>query len=505
VNRALKRLSLAVLVMFLLLMVNINYVQGFEANSLAGKPQNSRAFDAKFQYQRGEILTADGKVMAKSVPSNDELKFQRVYPQGPEYSPITGYQSLFSNTGLELYENSLLSGNSSSLTVRNFIDLITGKKRSGANVTTTINSAAQDAAYQQLAATLSKTPGKTGAVVAIDPSTGAILAMASYPSFDPNLLAVHSGTTLDNNDKQLLTAAGNPLLNHALYSTYPPGSTFKIVTGSAFYASNPGNNPQTMVDSPQALPFNDSTHTLTNDNGEICGDAGQNGQTQIIQAFYLSCDTTFGKLGDNLGGSALSAQAVLYGMNDKNLNIPMPVTSSNYVTPQGQALTAYSAIGQFSDTVTALQEAMFSSAVANNGKLMTPYLVQQVTASDLSTLRTAQPSVLQQTVSANVATYLGQMMEQVTQNPAGTAGAYNATAVGYNIAGKTGTAQNGVNNSNLNDAVFTAFAPYGPNGNGNPRIAVGVIIQGGGYGATAAAPIAVQVIKAYLKYLQDHR
>jgi penicillin-binding protein A len=188
--------------------------------------------------------------------------------------------------------------------------------------------------------------------------------------------------------------------------------------------------------------------------------------------------------------------AELFGMNSKKLRIPMPVTQSNYVIPPSQALTAFSAIGQYSDTVTPLQEAMFAASIANGGKLMTPYLVRQVTASDLSTVQTTSPTELSQAVSPTVATDLGQMMLAVVQESDGTANAFNTAAVGFTMAGKTGTAQNGVNNTNLNDAVFTCYAPYD-----NPQIAVGVIIQGGGYGATAAAPIAVQVIKAYLASL----
>jgi peptidoglycan glycosyltransferase len=184
----------------------------------------------------------------------------------------------------------------------------------------------------------------------------------------------------------------------------------------------------------------------------------------------------------------------MFGMNSTTLRIPMPVTPSNYVIPPSQALTAFSAIGQYSDTVTPLQEAMFAAAIADGGKLMTPYLVKQVTASDLSTVQTTTPTVLSQAVTPAVASDLGQMMLAVVQSPEGTANAFNAAAEdGITIAGKTGTAQNGANNTGLDDAVFTCYAPYA-----NPQIAVGVIIQGGGYGASAAAPIAVQVIKAFL-------
>ncbi len=477
--------------MFVLLLVNINYLQGFQPASLATKPNNARAFEAQFAYQRGSILTSDGVTIAESTPSSDIYKYQRKYPYGPEYAPVTGYNTLYSQSGIEYYENSVLNGSDSSLTVRNFIDLLTGKPRKGANVTVTINSKAQNAAWNALQA---DTGGKPGAVVALDPQTGAILAMASYPSYDPNVLATHSGKQLNAADEALLKQAGNPLLNRAINYTWPPGSTFKIVTSSAYLTKNPASTPQTNVYSPTQLTLPQTTHVLTNNDGELCGNGS--GQTSLLTAFAQSCDTTFGSIGMTLGGPALNNAAELFGMNDKTLRIPMPVTPSNYVIPPSKALTAFSAIGQYSDTVTPLQEAMFAAGIADGGKLMTPYLVKQVTASDLSTVDTTNPKQLSQAVPPSVASDLGQMMLAVVQDPDGTANAFNTAAVGFTMAGKTGTAQNGVNNTGLNDAVFTSYAPYD-----NPQIAVGVIIQGGGYGATAAAPIAVQVIKAYLATL----
>ena len=490
-NRALRRISIAVLVMFLLLLVNINYLQGFEPTSLASKPNNARAFEAQFQNQRGSIVTGDNVTIAESRPSNDIYKYQRYYPFGPKYAPVTGYDTLYSQTGIEYYENAVLNGSDSSLTVRNLIDLLTGKQRKGASVTVTVNSKAQNAAWNALE---SMTNGKPGAVVALDPQTGAILAMASYPSYDPNLLATHDGNKLNAADKALIEQPGNPLLNRAINFTWPPGSTFKIVTSSAYLTKNPASTPQTSVYSPTQLKLPQTTHILTNNDGEVCGDGS--GHAPLITAFAQSCDTTFGSLGMTLTGPTLNHFATLFGMNSGSLKIPMPVTPSNYVIPPSPALTAFSAIGQYSDTVTPLQEAMFAAAIANGGKLMTPYLVRQVTASDLSTVQTTAPTQLSQAVSPTVATQVGQMMLAAVQNPDGTANAFNAGVVGFTMAGKTGTAQNGVNNSGLNDAVFTCYAPYD-----NPQIAVGVIIQGGGYGATAAAPIAVQVIKAYLATL----
>ena len=485
-NRALRRISIAVLAMFLLLLINVNYVQGFQTSSLANEPGNSRAFyAAQNQYQRGSIVTSDGVTIALSRPSggNDVIKYTRSYPQGPQYAPVTGYDTIYSQTGIEAAENSLLSGNDSALDVRKVIDLITGKTTKGATVKVTINSKAQAAAFNAL-----KQLGKPGGVVALNPKTGAILAMATYPSFDPNVLAVHDGTQLIKNDNQLLADKTQPLLNRALQGTYPPGSTFKIVTSSTLLTESPSTTINTKVDSPTQLTLPQTNHVLTNDLGEVCGDGS--GQVPLITAFAQSCDTTFAKIGMQLGAPALNAMAEKFGFNNANLTVPLPVAKSNYVIPPSQALTAFTAIGQFSDTVTPLQEAMLSAAIANGGTLMKPHLVQQVIASDLSTVQTSPQSVLSQPVSSSVASSVGQMMLAVVQQPEGTAYAFRQGVTGITIAGKTGTAETGT--FSLNDAAFTCFAPYG-----NPDIAVGVIIQGGGYGASSAAPIAVQVIKAY--------
>jgi len=497
VNRALKRISIAVLVMFLLLLINVNYLQGFETASLSSRPFNIRAVAAANQKQRGDIMTADGVKIASTKPTGDIYKYMRTYANGPLYAPVTGYDSIYSATGVEHAEDDLLSGTGSQLEFRNFIDMITNKPQRGATVQVTINSKAQQAAYQGLQSALQGT-NRLGGVVALNPSTGAILAMASFPSYDPNKLAVHNGNALNAYDRQLLRQSPSPLLNNATQTTLPPGSTFKIVTSSAWFAQEATRNTNTMVHSPQILTLPQTTNKLHNDNNEVCGNAGATGETSILWAFSQSCDTTFGQLGMDLGGGALKDTAAKFGMG-ANLNIPgVTVAPSQYITPPSLAETAYSAIGQFSDTVTPLQEAMFAAAIANGGTLMKPYLVQQVTASDLSVVDSTQPQQLSQAVSPTVANYVKQMMVAVTQQPQGTAFAFNAANEGgIVIAGKTGTAQNQLNGASPNpDAVFTAFAPAD-----NPKIAVGVILQGAGYGAQAAAPIAAAVIKAYLATL----
>ena len=480
-NRALLRLSLACLAMFALLLINVNYVQAFEASSLAAKPGNVRIFNQQFQYKRGSIV-AGRTTIAFSRLTKGGNTYQRSYPAGPLYGPVTGYDSIFGATGIEGAENKELAGTDPRLAVHNLINLVTGKPRLGATVYVTIDPKAQQAAYAGL-----KSLGRPSGLVAINPKTGAILAMASYPTFNPNRYATLSGRRLDRIDTQYRHDPSLPLLNRAINETFPPGSSFKVVTSATALSRGKVQGPQSLVSAPTVLPLPGTTNTLQNDGGAACGD----GHPQLIEAFYLSCNTAFGKLGMELGGRALRKQATLFGMNDGNhLRIPLLVSPSSYPPVSDPAFTAYSAIGQYSDQVTPLQEAMLSAAVANHGKLMTPYLVQSVQAPDLNNIQSASSSVLSRPVSPQVASDLQAMMIQVVQNPAGTA--HDIYMPNLQIAGKTGTAQN---SSTLDDSVFTCFTPVGVAGK---TIAVGVVVQGGGFGAAAAAPIAQQVIKAYL-------
>jgi penicillin-binding protein A len=488
-NKAILRISLACLAMFVLLLLNINYVQAFEGGSLASKPLNARTFDEQFSYERGSIL-ANGDTTNLKIAYSKQVKrqYQRFYPYGPEYAPITGFHTIFSNTGVEQAENSALAGTDPRLAVRNFTSLLTGKQKQGATVALTISPTAQNAAYQAL----QNDGGHPAAVVALDPKSGAILAMASVPSYNPNLLtSINNGALLNRNYNRLNRAKSQPLLNRAVTPNFPPGSSFKIVTSSAAYSRGLVANPQTTIPAPPILRLPNGNF-LHNDGDEVCA----NGNPPIIEAFFLSCNTAFGKLGIRLTAPVLRNQAELFGVN-KTLNIPFQVTPGSFPTASGwtdPSLTAFSAIGQYNDEVSPLQEAMFSAAIENNGQLMTPYMVQQVIAPGLSVIQNASPSVFSTAVSPQVAANVKAMMLDVTQKPAGTA--YRTAgppATSIVIYGKTGTAENGVNNSSTDDAVFTCFVPESE---GKP-IAIGVIVKGGGFGADAAAPIAVQIIKAY--------
>ena len=486
-NKAILRISLACLAMFVLLLLNVNYVQAFEGASLANKPLNGRTFDQQFSYQRGSILAnGDGTNVRIAYSKLQNHQYHRIYPLGPEYAPITGFHTIFSNTGVEAAEDSFLAGNDPRLAVHNFTSLLTGKSKQGASVALTVSPAAQNAAYQAL----QNDGNHQAAAVAINPQTGAILAMASVPSFDPNQLTAIDSAQVNANYSKLNKNKAQPLLNRAVTADYPPGSSFKIVTSSAAFTKGLVANQNATVSAPPILKL-PNTHFLHNDGDEACF----NGNPPIVDAFALSCNTAFAKLGIRLKAPALRNQAELFGVN-KTFNIPFQVTPGSFPAGPGwtdPSFTAFSAIGQFNDEMSPLQEAMFSAAIANGGRLMYPYLVQQVIAPGLATIQKASPRVFSEPVSAQVAGYVKEMMLQVTQSSFGTAHATAGTQAtgGIVIYGKTGTAENGVNNTGLNDAVFTCFVT------GPKPIAIGVIVKGGGFGADAAAPIAVQIIKAY--------
>jgi len=494
-NRAIRRISIVSLAMFVVLMINVNYLQVFRVNSLASESYNPRVFSEQLKNWRGEIIAAGDQGNDMIVAQSKLVKgglYKRFYPAGRAYAPVTGYNSIlgstspFGRTGIEQAENKYLAGTAPSLAVYNLKGLFTGKPKQGASVYLTISPRAQAAAYQALEAM-----GKPAAAVAINPRTGAILAMASYPSFNPNVYSTLDSGKLAKVDKRIRSNPDQPLLNRAINATFPPGSTFKLITSSAAFATHKVRDENSSIPAPRFYRLPGSHSTLANDAGAPCGD----GHPPILFALTVSCNTAFAKLGVTVGGSALHSMANAYGFNNQKLTIPLPVTASAYPALTDPAQIALSSIGQFNDTETPLQEAMVAAAIANQGTLMRPYLVAQIKAPDQSTVQTAQQAVLAKPISPAMAGYLTTMMKSVTQDPSGTA--YRTAGPGATsivIAAKTGTAQNGVNNSHLDDAVFTSFAPAD-----NPQIAVGVIVKGGGFGADGAAPIAVKIIQAYLR------
>ncbi|WP_433243821.1 peptidoglycan D,D-transpeptidase FtsI family protein [Streptosporangium sp. CA-135522] len=476
INIPLRRVALVCGVMLFALLAKVSYLQTFGADRLSADPRNHRKMITRFDDPRGEILLRDDTVIATSEENEGgAFRYRRVYPQGPLYAPVTGHISIYGESGIEAAEDAVLVGADAGVKVWS---LVNGAEN-GATIRLTIDGRAQRAAYEALRAT-----GLPGAAVAINPNTGAILAMASFPSYDPNLYTTFDGARLDKVDRRLQGDPGNPLLNRAIQRNYPPGSAFKIVTSAAALGSG-RYSPTTRVDAPTTLRLPGTGTYLRNSGGAACGD----GNPPLAYAFKTSCNTPFAKIGLDLGQDALREQAEAFGFGADDLTVPMPVARSVYPSRMDRAQTAMSALGQFDDRATPLMIAMISAAVANDGLLMRPYLVQEVRLSDGTTVSEADPSWYRRTLDEDAANRITAMMVTVTQ-PGGTGTA--AAIPGIDVAAKTGTAENAA--SGQDHAVITAFAPAA-----NPRVAVGVLVERGGFGGRVAAPIAKAVLRAVLE------
>ncbi|RNM12628.1 peptidoglycan D,D-transpeptidase FtsI family protein [Nocardioides pocheonensis] len=491
-NRPIRNLAIGCMVLFLALLINVTYLQYWQSDaltSLSKHPDNRRVLDEAFSRPRGAIVVG-GKEVAQSQKSDDQYKYQRVYPQGRMYAPITGFFSRdWGVGGIEATQNSVLSGNDSKLFVNRVVDLFGSGDPQGGSVSLTINPKAQKAAYDGLRALGDNV---RGAVVALEPSTGKVLAMVSSPTYDPNRLAGHDFTAVSQAHKALLANALNPLDNRAIETVLPPGSTFKLVTAAAALESGK-YQPDTMVPGGASLKLPQSTSVLPNENGGSCGGA----KITLTRALQVSCNVAFGSIGLDLGADALQQQAEKFGWGqtwfhdlDDSLTRQAAAKFPHPDAPQ----TALSAIGQWEVSATPLQMAMVAAGIANNGTVMKPYLVDEVRSHDLEVLGKTDPQPLTaNAVSAATARKLTDMMVAVVDN--GTA--VNAQIPGVKVAGKTGTAQSEANRPPY--AWFVSFAPAD-----SPKIAVAVLVQDAGVDRDAisgnglAAPIAKSVMEAVL-------
>ncbi len=480
-NTPLRRLATVVLTMFVVLIGSATWVQYGQADSLNNDPRNVRTLYREFGNARGPIVVA-GSAIASSVSVDDSFGYQRQYVDGPMWSAVTGFYSIANGAdGLEKAVNDDLTGRSDQLFFSRIRDVLTGRSPQGASVETTLLPAAQRAAWDALGS-------QQGAVVAIEPATGKILALVSTPGFDPNALAVHSSSQASDAYQQLLAAPGDPLVSNATREVFPPGSTFKLVTAAA--ALEAGTyDADSQLAAPVGLGLPDSGSVLGNFGGGGCGAD----PISLADALRVSCNTAFARLGMDLGADALRTQAERFGFDDPGLSIPLTVATSRFPATLDDAQTALSAVGQYDVAASPLQMAMIAAAIANDGALMTPYLVDTVRSADLTTVATTEPSLYSQAVSAATAATLTDMMVQVVQAGTGTSARIDAVPV----AGKTGTAQ--TTDDAAPHAWFTGFAPADA-----PRVAVAVIVQNGGdlgseaTGGRVAAPIARAVMQAVL-------
>jgi peptidoglycan glycosyltransferase len=485
VNAPLRRLAIVAALLFACLLTSTTYVQFVAADSLDTRPGNARSIYKQFAHPRGALLVG-GRPIAESVPVKDSYGYLRTYPGGEIYSAVTGYFSVvYGSAGMESAVSDTLSGTGDQQFIQRVSDLFTGRQSQGESVQLTINPKVQQAAWDALG-------DQRGAVVAMDPRTGAILALVSKPGFDPNLLAGHDTKALTANWKRLLGDKNRPMDNRAIAGReYAPGSAFKLVTSAAALSSGK-YTPDTQIPGPDVLKLPQSTTPLPND---FAGPCGPNGTLSLQQALVISCNTAFGSLGMTLGEQAIQDQAKQFGFGAP-LQIPMRVSPSTFPVGLSQASLAQSAIGQFDVRVTPMQMCMVSAAIANGGVLMQPYLDDSVLGPNLEVKERKQPQRLRQAVSSDVATQLSAMMRDVVENPEGTG--TRARISGVVVGGKTGTAQQG--DGQPPNAWFTAFASK----DGTPKVAVAVVVEDGGAlneratGGQVAAPVAKKVMQAVL-------
>ncbi len=483
-NQPIRRMAVACMVLFLALLLNASYLQYFQAEELNDRAGNRRVLDAEFSRERGAILV-EGTQVAESVKSDDRFEYQRRYLQPFKYAHSTGFYSyIYGATAVEQSQNQILSGSDPRLFVNRIVDMVSNSQPKGGSVALTLDPAAQTAAFEGLRALGERTQG---AVVAIQPSTGRILAMVSNPTYDPNLLAAHDFAAVERSYTRLIDAPGNPLFNRAIQETYPPGSTFKLVTAAAALESG-DYTPETLVPGGAELDLPQSTDTLPNSNGSTCG----GNRITLTQALMVSCNVAFGAVGLDLGGDALRATAERFGFGQRYLGGLGGQAVSRFPEDPDAPQTAISAIGQFEVASTPLQMALVTATIANNGQGMVPYLVDEVRAPDLSVLEKTSPEELpERALSSEHAGELTQMMVEVVDQGTGTA----AQIPGTKVAGKTGTAQS--SEERLPYAWFVSFAPAD-----NPEVAVAVLVQDAGVerdaisGGGLAAPIARGVMEA---------
>ncbi|WP_267244862.1 penicillin-binding transpeptidase domain-containing protein [Streptomyces sp. PR69] len=483
-----RRAAALLLLLLLALLANAVRVQVIEADALDSNPANRRPAISRYAQPRGDIL-AGGKPVTGSEDTGEQLRFERTYADGPLYAPVTGYASQTYGTSLlEEAEDALLSGTDPALAPLPFLGDISRSRPPGGNVVTAISPSMQRAAFEGL-------DGRRGAVAALEPATGRILALVSSPSYDPGALS-GTGTKVRDAWAELTADDAEPMLNRAIRQTYPPGSTFKVVTAAAALEAGVVTDAEapTRTPEPYTLP---GTATVLPNEAVGCEDAS------LAYAVQWSCNTVMAELGVRVGLAGMLDAVAAFGFNDGALRIPSQVARSNFDTDMTEDQLALSAIGQFDTRATPLQMAMVAAAVANGGEVMRPYLVDRVTEADGDLVFRAAhrtgPSAYRTAMSPATAQVMRRLMVTVVEEGTG----HNAAIEGATVGGKTGTAQHGVGNAGTPYAWFIAWAQA--DGAARPAVAVAVVVEDASAyredisGDRIAAPIARKVLEAALK------
>lgn len=485
-ERQIRVVATGFLILFGLLGLNINYIQVIASSDLANNPANKRLLIQEYDVQRGQILAADRRtVIATSEETEGALKYLRRYPLGRLYAHMSGYYSfVFGRAELEQSYNDLLSGRAPEVALQTFVDEVLGRDRRGASLVLTIDPALQQTAAESLG-------DRPGAVAAVNPQTGEVLALVANPSFDPNVLSSHDGKTIRSAWKRLNEDPDKPLLSAATDDFFPPGSTFKIVVAAA--ALENGVTPDTTFPNPPELDLPQTDRTLQNFGGDHC--LGGASEITLAQALEVSCNVVFAEIGLELGAEKLAEQSRAFGYAG-DIDFDIPFQEGNF--PPADAFAedlpgvAFSAIGQKDVRTNVLHMALIAGSIGNGGVMMQPKLVQEVRDPTGRIVRRLSPQTFGEPMSPQNADALTRMMQAVVESGTGTA----AQISGVAVAGKTGTAQNPGGDPH---AWFVSFAPAE-----QPTIAVAVVVLNGGdlgseaTGGAIAAPIARTVMEEAL-------
>jgi penicillin-binding protein A len=476
-----RKVGIGMVVALLLVFAQLNYVQIFAAEDIAGNDANIRSLLAEYSIRRGQIETVDFKPLAESVATSDRLKYLRRYPGGVLYGHITGWYSLvFGADRIERAYNQQLLGESGVISMQDIEDSFLGSGERGDDVRLTVDSRLQQAASDGLGS-------QEGSVVALDPQTGEIRALYSNPSFDPGPLASHDPDQIRAHWKSLRPSSpDSPLVNKATSRSFPPGSTFKVVTAAAALESGRFTPSSTFPD-PQAIDLPLTDRTLTNFTNTACTGSGA---IDLFTALEISCDTTFGLLGLRIP-QQLHETAQRLGFN-RPIPFDLATEPSNFpeIPDEEEPLRAYAGIGQGDVSATPLQMALVAATVANAGRVPRPRLLEEIRDPSGAVVEKPSPETLGTAISPETAAELTRMMVAVVESGTGT----SAQIAGVELAGKTGTAQS--TPGAAPHAWFICFAPAS-----NPKIAVAVLVENGGTlgseatGGAVAAPIAKAIVE----------
>lgn len=477
------KLGMGLLVLFLALFAQLAYLQVYSGPRLANHPGNTRNAVRDFGQERGSIITSDGRVVAESIrnpDSSSKFRYLRAYPGGVLYGHLTGYFSFtFGSSGVERSYNAALAGREGALVIsRDKLKQLLSDRTSVSDVKLTIDDRVQRAAARALGR-------RKGSVVALDPRDGSVIAMVSYPSYDPSVLAGIDQKAVQQAWSKLEGDPQKPLLARSFREVYPPGSTFKtITTAAALTEGVAGMDTTYPVITELPLPL--TTRPLRNFGGKACGGT-------LLDSFVVSCNTTFAQLGLDLGAEKLAARAQAFGFGRRPpLDLQPGAVASRFPEVgffrRNTPALAQAAIGQGEVAATPLQMALVAAAIGNGGKAPNPHVVAEVRERSGAVVETPGGGTWTSAIDQSVAEQLRDVMIQVVQRGTATRAALD----GVQVAAKTGTAQTANKRSH---AWTIAFAPAEA-----PRVAIAVIIEDQNeVSSTTGGKIAAPVVAAVMK------